>query len=192
MGLGVRLDMAAFHAAVLLGWGADRALGLPFGVRQAALPLAVALTLGVLLFRVWRGRGAANPEQVALFVEARTPGLEYALVTAARPAGKVDTEALEASIASRYRAGGLAPDFRRALLLPLAAAVVLAGILMLIPREQIDRVFHPRPGDLLLGPRAGAGARNRLADIVNHQVREGLVQPKDAVLDVVCILRDRE
>lgn len=129
---GIITVRAALWASVV-GFGSYSALA--YAVGRGTVPLAVAgvLAFPVLVANLWRGRRAWSVQRTALWIEAKAPQLEYALVTAIDPAaGHVLQELERVSNAVDverlvWRAGMLGVG-RAA-----AAAVMAAAFLVLVP-----------------------------------------------------------
>jgi len=155
----------AFGTVLLLVALVDLIAPLALEVRLLAIPLGVLGALAAGGYRLWQGRGAMSLLQVALYLEERLPGLQFALVTAVAPAGRSDQALLECAVDRGYVPGALGPPIRRAMTRPIGGllAILLAGIAL--PAASAARVLRPRAGDVLLAPRRGAPA-DRLNPLV--------------------------
>jgi hypothetical protein len=137
-------------AACLIGLAvvADLVLPMPFGLRQAMVPAAMAAALGSAVFVLWRGRHTTSLARVALYLEERLPNLHFALATVVRPAGRLSpagVEALESAVAR--------VDFRGAIRAPVARALAVPGLVLAVgllvlaaaPPASIERILQPVP-----------------------------------------------
>lgn len=148
---------------------ADLLVPLPVGVRRGAVPLAIAAAAAALLVVLWRGRHARSLGRVALFLEERVPQLHFALATAVQPAG-VPSEAgllsLERAVARVDARGALRAPVARAIVVPAAALVLGLAALARVPAGTLERILHPRAGDVLLRrPRIAVPVGNRLVPV---------------------------
>ena len=170
--LGALAASALLHAAagfaLVLGLAAllDAATAAGLPIRRIVVPLAVLAAIIAAAVRLWRGRGAVGLTGVALFIEEQIPGLQYALVTAVEPAGHRDTALLDRAVERAWSSAALHAPIRRALLPPLLLALVLAGLLLVLPRAAMTRLLNPRAGDALLAPRALGAPGSRLTPLV--------------------------
>lgn len=155
----------AFSALFLLIAGViDLAAALPLSVRGAMLPAAVLGGLATLSLMLARGRHAFQRTRVALYLEERTPALEYALVTALGGSGP-NTELLEQAVDRAAPAGALrAPVTSAAFLAGAMLALPLIGVAAL-PAAVRERILHPTPGDALLVSRPAVASASRIATI---------------------------
>lgn len=165
------LALAVGAAVLALGLVLDAAVGLPFGVRRAVLPVAVVAAAMVLVWRVARDVRAAlraTRESLALWFEARLPDLRYSLVTSIDPAAGGDVRArLEAVAAEAPLEREVQLATRHALLRPAMAAIAMSLLVVLAPSSAVGRVANPEPGDALARPGAAARAvADPLASIV--------------------------
>lgn len=147
--------IAPLALAVLL----DLVVPLPYDVRRWVVPAAVVVAAVAALVVIWRGRRVGSLERVALFLEERLPELDYALVTAVRPAGA--TTALAKSMLRRQLervavGRALGRPLARAIFLPLALLAPGLAVLALLPAESRARIFEPRPEAVVAVPDAEA------------------------------------
>lgn len=111
--------------------------------RTAGEPLsygiAVAIVLGLVTFAMmlWRARFARYPTLVALWIEERIPGLQYALITASDPSVTLDTAPLELAVRNAQVERSITP----AMLRPIAraAAAALAATIALLIASSVTR-----------------------------------------------------
>lgn len=158
----------AAAAVILLYVIADLALALPLGLRRLAIPLALVAGVLALAAVLWRGRHARTLARVALYIEERVPALQYSLVTAV-DAGSVPgapgTHELELAVAHVSTRGALCAPLSRAIAIPVVGLALGLAALALLPRGTLERVLHPRAGDVLLRPAPREPLANRLASI---------------------------
>ena len=170
--LGALLASALLHAAaafaLVLGLGAllDSAASAGLALRKAVVPLALLAAIVAAAVRLWRGRGALGLTGVALFIEEQNPALHYALVTAVDPAGPRDAALLDQAVERSWVPAALHAPIRRALIPPLLLALVLPGLLLVLPRAARTRILNPRAGDALLAPRGLGSPGSRLTPLV--------------------------
>lgn len=100
------------------------------GAARAAAVVVGALVTAILLRRT----GRLTAERVALWVEERVPGLDYALVTAAEPRHAALVPRLAPRLARVPWPALRRSAARRALLAPAAALVVAGAAWLLVPR----------------------------------------------------------
>lgn len=167
----VRLRLALVLAASTLIWASAAGLGVlaAFGALAAAaqLPsrigaavpwLAVLASLATLAILAWRSRAVASLQRVALWIEERVPGLEYALVTAVDPryAGtlgdRLDLPAIPAEQLLRRAV-------RRGVLPPLVALGVFALALAILPSATASSMRPGGAASAALGDATGRPAR---------------------------------
>ena len=188
----VRRLLAAAVLIAALAWAA--ALAMLAGAVGAALqqlapswavgrllaPVALALALITLGGLLWRWRGVRSLETVALWLEEREPGLQYALVTAVDPgvvtAGVPPALAEAASRAAIEHEAGMAA--RRLVFRALLGVLLGAALWLALPR--IALVAAPGAG------RAGgpvADAPNRLVPLAARVAPPGYARLKAAELE---------
>ena len=166
------LASALLHAAaafaLVLGLAAllDSAASAGLTLRKAVVPLGLLAAVVAAAVRLWRGRGAVGLTGVALFIEEQNPALHYALVTSVEPAGPCDAALLDHAVERSWAAAALHAPIRRALIPPLLLALVLLGLLLVLPRAVITRILNPRAGDALLAPRGPGAPGSRLTPLV--------------------------
>ena len=131
---------------------ADLVFALPLAARRSAVPLATAGGLVAFLVTLWRGRGLRSLERVALWVEERIPWLQYSLVTSLDPRFAQAHSELEPVVGEAQWGGLVILEWWRAVRVPLAAAVVAAAILVLLPTGATSRMLAPRTGDSVARP----------------------------------------
>jgi hypothetical protein len=90
---------------------------------------ASVLGAGAAVFVLWRARFATSRRRVALWMEERTPGLEYALVTASDPTVVGDVSALDRAIASSNLDRHMAPALFQPVINAGVAVAVAASAL---------------------------------------------------------------
>jgi hypothetical protein len=170
--LSVLAASALLHAAaafaLVLGLAAllDAAAPASLPIRKALVPLALLAAIVAAAVRLWRGRRATGLTGVALFIEERMPGLQYALVTAVEPAGHRDAELLERAVDRSWASAALHPPIRRALIPPLILGLALLGLLLVLPRAALTRILNPRAGDALIAARGPGASGSRLTPLV--------------------------
>lgn len=159
--------LCAALLVLVLALGGDWLFGMPRGVRSAVSWLAMSAGIITLVMQLHAGRAAASLEAVALWIEARVPELEYALVTLVTTpaAGASAAPQLERLVAASAWGRPLARAGWRAVRLPLAVGGLLAAALLFAPEPARARVLDPRPDDDLASRRAGA-SRSALHPIV--------------------------
>ncbi|HEU5219187.1 MAG TPA: hypothetical protein VFU23_11040 [Gemmatimonadales bacterium] len=173
---------AAATLAGLLALGlADLAAPLPLGIRTAALPAALAAGLLVLGILTARGRRVFRLGNVALYLEERTPALEYALVTALEVTGP-GAEFLERAVARTAAHGSLRAPVSRSLATSFALLVVVFGGLAALPTSVRLRILRPAPGDALLASRS-APAGNRISRIAVRVIPPSYARQSERRLD---------
>jgi hypothetical protein len=142
-------------AAAAVGALGARLLGLEAAVGVRAALLAGAATAALLLAVALRHGGAAwSSHAVALWIEARVPALRYALVTLADDGAAAAVPAPVArALAGRVGAvewhGAVRDAARRALALPVLAAIAGGATLALLPGDRAPSM----PGDAGGAPR---------------------------------------
>lgn len=158
LGVGLFLLVASTEAGRLFQFdrGTARIAGL--GLLLAALAIGAAMA-----WRAWR---RTTTTEVALWIERRTPGLQYALVTLADPHAAITPAARERleTWVSVYRweptlRNATARTFGRALLAPAVALVLALALSALAPnaRERFARTSGGAPGAAST-PRGAAAA----------------------------------
>jgi hypothetical protein len=176
-----RVALLATVAGAALLWGAllavgiilvvalaDLAVPLPLGVRRLALPLAAVAAVVAVGVMLWRGRHARTLGRVALYLEERAPELQYTLATIVQPAGALAASGaavLEAAVARAFPRNALRAPVVRTLAVPLTVLTLSLIAMLAIPHGTLERVLHPRPGDVLLRPAPRAPLGNRLTPI---------------------------
>jgi len=142
LGLGVAVALAIVAAVALV----DLVVELALPARRAARVGALLAGLAVLAHALWRGRHAASPAAVALWLEERHPELLYALVTAWElPAERgAELDRLASRVDWRATVVGRA---MRAMRLPAVALAVASVALLLLPAGSRARAASPRAGD---------------------------------------------
>jgi hypothetical protein len=131
------LLLAAAAARALL-WGAATAMlaALALGAAGMHAPLAPvgvgAVVAGTLL---WRGRRVLSAGSVALWIEERTPALDYALVTLADPHFRGDGAALERAVGTARWDQAVRGSLLSALAPPLALVLGVTAALHLSGSE---------------------------------------------------------
>ncbi|HEX5581347.1 MAG TPA: hypothetical protein VFX39_07215 [Gemmatimonadaceae bacterium] len=156
---GVATGVLVFVAFALVEWMRPGALG----AMSRAAPLVIAVAAAVLAAAYVRMRaGRLTERRVALWVEERVPGLDFALVTAADPRHR----ALVPSLAPRLSGvpwGALGRRAAaRALALPALAAVIATLALVLVVRPPDVLVRGAARGTSGAGGVAPSGARATL------------------------------
>jgi len=146
---------AALLGLVLLAAALDALRPLPEPSRAAALWVAVLAAIGVAAAVLWRGRHSLDLLRVALFVEECSPA-DFVFVTAVSTGGDYGGDVRR----------GVRPALLRALVVPVAVALVLGGIAVMLPDGVLARVLSPSALDVLRGPAAMDPAASRLAPIV--------------------------
>ncbi|HEX6535319.1 MAG TPA: hypothetical protein VF041_12050 [Gemmatimonadaceae bacterium] len=195
----VRRARAALLGTVVgatLSWGAvaatgvivlfalvDLAVPLPLGVRRLAVPAAAAGAMAAALIVLWRGRHARTLARVALYIEERVPALQFALATALDAATAPGAPALEQAVSRVELRGALRAPVARALSLPAAALALGMIALALLPGGTLERVLHPRPGDILLRPAVRAPLGNRLAAVAVRVEPPGYARRDARIVD---------
>ena len=174
----VRLILVATASVRALGWALAAGLAfvacsalidvgtpLPVWVREmllAAASLAFAVTAGGMALR---DRRVVALPRVALWIEERVPGLNYALVTAVE-AGRDDLLIPESGqwwrMASRLAGRAVVP--------PTAVVACLGAAMFLLPPGALARVRMPHAGDALdrgsAGSAGSAAAESHLHPLV--------------------------
>ena len=152
------LAWAAAAGLALIGVAAilDVLFELPHGARRLTIPLAVLVAGTVALTMLWRGRGARSLAATALWIEERTPSLQYALVSALERESEEVAALLAAEVErARWERTVLPRAIARAALLPLGALGMAVALLVLLPRGAVGRVRAPRAGDSVERPEVG-------------------------------------
>lgn len=158
-------------AAVFVALAASSAAGRPAPTAAAGAGLAV--TLGML----WRGRAVRDAEAVALWIEERSPALDYALVTLADPRFRGDPAPLERVVAAAEWGAPVRRALARALA-PAAAAAALAALPLLLlsgrPAGAEPGLPNPLVAPFRDAVRGEAGALERLTVRVVPPAYSGL------------------
>lgn len=164
---GATLLWAAVAAAsvIILAVLGDLAIPLPLALRQLAVPAAVAGAFAAVAVVLWRSRHTRTLARVALYMEERVPALQFMLVTAMDAAGHPGARALERAVERVNPRGALRATVTRALAVPAAALALGLLTFTLLPHGTLERVLHPRPGDILLRPAARKPLASRLSPI---------------------------
>jgi hypothetical protein len=144
---------AAGLAALLAAAAMDIAFGIPLRMRETVPLLALVVAIAVTLVML-RTISRLSIDRVALWIEERTPALQYALVTALDPHVGSAGPRLEGEVRATRWEHRTAAGMRRATLLPSAALALTAILLLLIPGWAMQRVIDATPGDSLLRPPA--------------------------------------
>lgn len=147
----VRGALAA-AAAALLAWAilsVASAWWLSRASPGAALGVALAAGIGTALLVIRRAGGVLpRVESVALWIEERVPGLQYALVTAME--GGTAAPALESSLRARDWSPAVRRAAARSLRLPVVALVIAALVTFaaraVVPAVERAAAVHPRGG----------------------------------------------
>jgi hypothetical protein len=162
-----RLLLAATVASALL-WGLallvlllfvtgllDLATGIPLGARRIARIAASIAGVTALGMTLWRNRGVRSRGKVALWLEAQTGAMSYALVTLAEERFAALGPRLEPVIAGVSWGNPVRQALLRSIGLPLLITFVALIGLMLLPAGTVARVTGPRTGDVLVRPSTG-------------------------------------
>lgn len=166
--LAVAVGLLLLTAGLIL----DALFPLSIVARRGILPLSVAVGVVVLIVHAWaRAREAfrASDEQVALWFEARLPGLRYALVTCADERYAGAEGPLSLSVATAPLEREVARAARRALARPAMLVFLLTALMLLVPAGVVARVSAPSGGDALA--RAGAASRAATDPLASLVVR---------------------
>jgi hypothetical protein len=159
---------AAVAVLVVLvgGAGVDLLVPLPVAARQLTHALAAIAAAGTATLVAWRGRHARSLQRVALYLEERTPALQFALATALDGAVSPTAEILEGVVNATYQHHALRRPIIGALTFPLFATGVTLAVLLALPMSVRDRVLRPRPGDILERRMPGIAAASRLRPLI--------------------------
>ena len=106
---------------------------------RLSLPISLLLGLMAVLVVLWRGRRVTSESRVALWIEERIPRLHYALITAIEPDLPVDAPALESLVARENISGVTTTAVRRSVVPALAALLVGASLLYVLPAPALGR-----------------------------------------------------
>jgi len=165
--------LTAVTWAVALGGGlllvagvADLGFGLARSVREATAVGSVALGAAVAAAILWRSRGVASLDAVALWLEARAPAMHFALITLVEGRHPSVSPRLEEAVAEVNWAAALRQSLLRAVAVPLLAALLVVAGLAALPRAILARAFAPEPGDVLSQPIARVETHDPLRPIV--------------------------
>lgn len=111
----------------------------PRSIGDYALPLSVLFgaVVGAIVF--WRSRRVMSEGRVALWLEEKLPGLQYALVTAVDPGLTLQSGELESAVAGQNIGGVTITAIRRSIV-PAAGALALgAALLYVLPSDAFGR-----------------------------------------------------
>jgi hypothetical protein len=141
----------------------DHFVALGVGTRNILVVLALVAAIVTMIAFVWRDRTVRSLQRVALWIEEQHPALQYTLMTAVETN---DDRIVARANAESWQRTATQRSFR-VLMIPAAAAVVAAIVLLVLPRGAVARIRAPHPGDMLdrSGLRRGARA-SRLTPLV--------------------------
>ena len=161
------LEAVAVAGAVFVAMAiVDALFTLPLVVRMTAPPLAVIASVALLSHYFARRRAGADPEDVALWIEARFPTLQYALVTAVDPAYAGRVPEIERGAGLVEFEPAISRAVWRAISRPLFAVAITALVLLFLPAGTVARVAAARTGDALNALMVHGRAVNPLQPVV--------------------------
>jgi hypothetical protein len=161
------LEAVAVAGAVFVAMAiVDALFTLPLVVRMTAPPLAVIASVALLSHYFARRRAGADPEDVALWIEARFPTLQYALVTAVDPAYAGRVPEIERGAGLVEFEPAISRAVWRAISRPVIAVAITALVLLFLPAGTVARVATARTGDALSALMLRGRAVNPLQPVV--------------------------
>jgi hypothetical protein len=161
------LEAVAVAGAVFVAMAiVDALFTLPLVVRMTAPPLAVIASVALLSHYFARRRAGADPEDVALWIEARFPTLQYALVTAVDPAYAGRVPEIERGAGLVEFEPAISRAVWRAISRPVIAVAITALVLLFLPAGTVARVAAARTGDALSALMLRGRAVNPLQPVV--------------------------